>query len=171
MRKIILLVMSGLFPALTVCAQEAAPRADLSVGYSYFREGFNDGADTHGGTISGAGYLNNWLGVVGDFGVYHLSQPGLRANTYTFMGGPRLSANRGKSVSPFVQVLVGGDRITLDGGSAHGFSWGTGGGVDIAVSRHIAFRPQFDYIGLRFQNTTVHAARASFSIVFRFGNG
>ncbi len=170
MKKIILLVVSSLFPALTVCAQEA-PRADLSVGYSYFREGFHNGANTHGGTISGAGYLNNWFGVVGDFGVYHLSQSGVRANTYTFLAGPRLSANRGKTVSPFVQALVGGDRITLGGGSAHGFSWSTGGGVDITVSRHIALRPQFDYIGLRFANSTVHTARASFSIVFRFGNG
>jgi opacity protein-like surface antigen len=170
MKKLVLLILSVLVPVLTVCAQEA-PRADLSVGYSYFREGFNNGANTHGGTISGAGYLNNWFGVVGDFGVYQLSQSGLRANTYTFLAGPRLSANRGKRVSPFVQALVGGDRITLDGGSAHGFSWSTGGGVDIAVSRHVTFRPQFDYIGLRFQSTTVHAARASFSIVFRFGNG
>jgi len=171
MKKLVLLVLSGFFPALTVCAQEAAPRADLSVGYSYFREGYSNGANTHGGSISGAGYLNKWFGVVGDFGVYHLSQSGVRANTYTFLAGPRLSVNRGKSFSPFVQALVGGDRITLDGGSAHGLSWSTGGGVDIAVSRHIAFRPQFDYIGLRFANSTVHTARASFSIVFRFGNG
>jgi hypothetical protein len=42
--------------------------------------------------------------------------------------------------------------------------------VDFAVMRHIAFRPQFDYIGLRFSNGTTQSARASFSIVFRFGN-
>ena len=169
MKRLIFLTLVGFFSALTVCAQEEAPRADLSLGYSYFREGFHDGANTHGGAISGAGYLNNWLGLVGDFGVYHLSQSGVRANTYTFLGGPRLSLNRGKSVSPFVQALVGGDRITLGGGSAHGFSWSTGGGVDMAVSRHVAIRPQFDYIGLRFANSTVHTARASISIVFRFG--
>jgi opacity protein-like surface antigen len=114
--------------------------------------------------------LSNWFGVAGDFGVYHLSQSGTSANTFTFLAGPRLSANRGKSVSPFVQALVGGDRLTLSGfGSAHGFSWSTGGGVDLAVSRHIAIRPQFDYIGLRFSNGTTHSARASVSIVFRFG--
>lgn len=169
MRKLMLLVLAGFFPALTAYAQEAAPRADLSVGYSYLREGFLDGANTHGGSISGAGYVNNWFGLVGDFGVYHLSQFGVRANTYTFLAGPRFSANRGKSISPFVQALVGGDRITLEGGSAHGFSWSTGGGVDMSVSRHVAIRPQFDYIGLRFANSTVHTARASVSIVFRFG--
>ena len=61
-------------------------------------------------------------------------------------------------------------RLSVSGfGSAHGFCWSTGGGVDLAVSRHIAIRPQFDYIGLRFSNGNIHSARASVSIVFRFG--
>lgn len=168
MKKLFLLVLVTLFPALAASAQEA-PRADLSVGYSFLREGFSGGANAHGGSVSGAGYLNNWLGIVGDFGVYHISQSGISANTYTYLGGPRFSVNRGKSVSPFVQALVGGDRLTAGGGSAKGFAWSTGGGVDLALTRHIAFRPQFDYIGLRFSNGTTHSARASLSIVFRFG--
>jgi hypothetical protein len=168
MKKAVLLVLATLFSAVAVRAQEA-PRADLSVGYSYLREGFSGGANTHGGNVSGAGYLNDWFGVVGDFGVYHLSQSGVTANTYTFLAGPRLSANRGKSISPFVQALVGGDRLTAGGGSAKGFAWSTGGGVDLALSRRIALRPQFDYMGLRFSNGNVHSARASLSIVFRFG--
>lgn len=170
MKKLAVLLVLLFSSALVARAQEAAPRGDFSVGYSYFREGFSGGANTHGGSVSGAAYLNDWLGVVGDFGIYHLSQSGTSANTYTFLGGPRLSANRGKSVSPFVQALVGGDRLTVSGfGSTNGFSWSTGGGVDLAVSRHIAIRPQFDYIGLRFSNGTTHSARASVSVVFRFG--
>ena len=169
MKKFVLLLLLVLSSALAARAQEA-PRGDLSVGYSYFREGFSGGANTHGGSISGAGYFNNWLGIVGDFGVYHLSQSGVTANTYTFLAGPRLSANRGRSVSPFVQALVGADRLNVPGfGSTHGLSWSAGGGVDLAVSRHVAIRPQFDYIGLRFSNGTTHAARASISLVFRFG--
>jgi hypothetical protein len=168
MKKLVLLVLVIFTSALAASAQEA-PRADVSVGYSYFREGFSGGANTHGGSVSGAGYFNDWLGIAGDFGVYHLSQSGVSANTYTFLGGPRLALNRRKSVSPFVQALVGADRLTAGGGSAHGFSWSTGGGVNLAVSRHIAIRPQFDYIGLRFSNSTTHSARASISVVFRFG--
>jgi peptidoglycan-associated lipoprotein len=168
MKRLTWLVLSILGFAGLASAQEG-PRADLSFGYSYLREGFSGGANTHGGSISGAGYLNYWLGLVGDIGVYHLSQSGVTANTYTFLAGPRLSANRGKGVSPFVQALVGGDRLTAGGSSTHGFSWSTGGGVDLGVSRHIAVRPQFDYIGLRFANGTTHSARASVSIVFRFG--
>jgi len=168
MKRLAFLVLVALSLALAASAQEA-PRGDFSVGYSYLREGFSGGANTHGGSVSGAGYFNDWFGVVGDFGVYHFSQSGVTANTYTFLGGPRLSANRGKSVSPFVQALVGADRLTAGGGSTHGFSWSTGGGVDLAMSRHIAIRPQFDYIGLRFSNGTTHSARASVSLVFRFG--
>src|SRR5262249_47359069 len=156
MPKLALVVLVVLSTALAAHAQEA-PRGDFSVGYSYLREGFSGGANTNGGSVSGAAYFNDWLGVVGDFGVYHLSQSGVTANTYTFLGGPRLSASRGRSVSPFVQAIVGADRLTVPGfGSTHGFSWSTGGGVDLAVSRHIAIRPQFDYIGLRFSNGTTH---------------
>ena len=68
MKKIVLLVLVVLTSALAASAQEA-PRGDFSVGYSYFREGFSGGANTHGGSVSGAGYFNDWLGVVGDFGV------------------------------------------------------------------------------------------------------
>ncbi len=169
MKKLILLVLAVLSSTLAAKAQEA-PRGDLSVGYSYLREGFSGGANANGGSVSGAAYFNDWLGVAGDFGVYHTSQSGISANTYTFLFGPRLAANRRGSITPFVQALAGGDRITVSGlGSAHGFSWSGGGGVDLAVTRHIAFRPQFDYIGLRFSNNTTHCARASVSIVFRFG--
>jgi len=167
MKQLALSVLAILSLASVASAQEG-PRGDLSVGYSYFREGFSGGANTHGGSVSGAVYLNNWFGVAGDFGIYHLNQSGSTANTYTFLGGPRFSANRGKTVSPFVQALVGGDRLSA-GGSATGFSWSAGGGVDFALSRRIALRPQFDYIGLRFSNGTTHAARASISLVFRFG--
>jgi hypothetical protein len=162
---LLLVVLSG---AVVASAQEA-PKGDFSLGYSYLREGFSDGVNAHGGGISGAGYVNNWFGIAGDFGVYRVSQNGITATTFTYLGGPRLSINRGGSVSPFVQALVGGDRISLEGGSAHGFAWSTGGGVDFALSRHVALRPQLDYIGLRFANTTTHTARASISIVFRFG--
>jgi hypothetical protein len=168
MKKLALLVLVVLPSALAVNAQEA-PRGDLSIGYSFFREGFSGGANTHGGSASLGAYFNDWLGIVGDFGVYHFSQSGITANTYTFLGGPRLSANRGQRVSPFVQFLVGGDHVDVVGTGASGFAWSTGGGADLALSRHIAMRPQFDYIGLRAAGNTTHSARASISLVFRFG--
>lgn len=168
MKKVVLLLLLILCSALAVRAQDA-PRADLSVGYSYLREGFSGGANAQGGSFSGAGYVNSWLGIVGDFGLYHASQFGIGANTYTYMGGARLSANRDKSVSPFVQVLVGGTHIDVGGSSGNGAAFSGGGGLDLALSRHIAFRPQFDYIALHSSGDTLHCGRASISVVFRFG--
>ena len=167
MKKSVLLLMVVLFSALTVHAQQDS-RADVSVGYSYLREGFSNGSNANGVSLSGAGYFNDWFGVAGDFGVYHFSQAGVGVNTYTFLVGPRLSANRGKPLSPFVQVLVGGDRLAAAGGSAKGFAWSAGGGVDLKLSSHMAFRPQFDYMGLRFSNGNVHSVRTSISLVYRF---
>ncbi len=41
------------------------------------------------------------------------------------------------------------------------------GGVDF---KHIALRPQLDYIGTSFSGTRINMVRGSFGIVFRFGN-
>jgi len=159
----------GILSFVVPASAQQAPRADISLGYSYLREGFSGGSNAQGGNLSGAGYFNNWFGIAGDFGAYHVSESGISANTYTYLVGPRFSANRSGRTSLFVQALVGGDRLTAGGGSAHGFSWSTGGGVEFALSQHIALRPELDYIGLRFQNNTTHSARASVNIVFRFG--
>jgi opacity protein-like surface antigen len=169
MRRIAWLALGILSFVVPAASAQQAPRADVSFGYSYLREGFSGGSNAQGGNISGAGYFNDWFGIAGDFGGYHVSEFGVSANTYTYLVGPRFSANRKGRTSVFVQALVGGDRLTAGGGSSNGFSWSTGGGVEFALSHHIALRPEFDYIGLRFQNNTTHSARASVNIVFRFG--
>ena len=169
MKKLFLVVAAILFGSMAVRAQDA-PRADISAGYSYLRQGFSDGVNSQGGSISGAGYFNHWLGLAGDFGVYHVSQSGISGNTYTYLFGPRFSAKRDKSVSPFAQVMVGGDHFSAGGGTVSGFSWSAGGGFDLALSHRIALRPQFDYIGLRYSDNTTNSVRASLSVVFRFGS-
>lgn len=168
---LLLLVVTILPPVLR--AQEPSA-ADLSVGYSYLREGFRDGVNANGGTVSFTGYANKWLGITGDFGAYHTSPYGISSNTYTYLFGPRLAYRNSDRVAPFVQFLVGGDHLTAGAGgvsaSTNGFAWSAGGGFDFGLTRHIAFRPQFDYIGLRAANDTIHTGRASASIVFRFGS-
>src|SRR5258708_5967692 len=63
MRKILFLAV-GIF-GLSVSAVRAQelPAADLSVGYSYFREGFSNGVNANGGTAAFTGYANRWLEV------------------------------------------------------------------------------------------------------------
>lgn len=53
-----------------------------------------------------------WLGIVGDFGVYHVAPSGVALNTYTFLFGPRLTFRNPTKVNPFLQGLVGGSRLS-----------------------------------------------------------
>jgi peptidoglycan-associated lipoprotein len=128
----------------------------------------------NGGTAAFTGYANRWLGVTGEFGAYRASPFGASANTYTFLAGPRVSYRHSERVAPFAQVLVGGAHLTAGASgisaSASGFAWSAGGGIDLGLSRHLAFRPQFDYIGIRAGGGTLNTARASPNIVFRFGS-
>jgi Outer membrane protein beta-barrel domain len=174
MRKILFLAV-GIF-SLSVPAVRAQelPAADLSVGYSYFREGFSNGVNANGGTAAFTGYANRWLGITGDFGAYHASPFGVSANTYTFLVGPRFSYRHSERAAPFAQVLLGGAHLTAGASgisaSTSGFAWSAGGGIDLGLSRHLAFRPQFDYIGIHAAGGTLNSARASASIVYRFGS-
>jgi hypothetical protein len=174
MRKLIFLALGILALSVSAVQAQEAPSADLSLGYSFFREGFSDGVNANGGAVAFTGYVNNWLGITGDFGAYHASPSGVNANTYTYLVGPRFAYRKSERVAPFAEFLVGGDHLTAGAGgisgSANGFAWSAGGGIDLGISHHLAFRPQFDYIGLRASNSTIHTARASASIVFRFGS-
>jgi hypothetical protein len=155
------------------CRAQETPKGELAAGYSYFRQGITDGVNSNGGNISVAGNVNNWLGVVGDFGIYHATPLGVSLNTTTFLFGPRVSYRSSDRVTPFAQVLVGGGHLSAGafGASASttGFAFSAGGGIDLGVSKHIAFRPQIDYIGIRSGTDTLHSVRGSFGVVFRFG--
>jgi opacity protein-like surface antigen len=154
-------------------AQET-PGAEVSASYSYLRFGVRDGVNQNGASISFAGNFNHWLGLAGDFGGYHKSQAGITFNTYTYLAGPRFSYRSSSRVTPFAQILFGGARGSFSGfgGSStdNGFAYSAGGGVDLGVTKHIALRPQLDYIGMRFVGNNLNTVRGSFGIVFRFGN-
>jgi hypothetical protein len=160
---------------LMACSAHAqyAPKAEISAGYSYLRLGGSGGTSQNGVSVSVAGNFNPWLGIVGDFGYYHSKPIGVGLNTTTFLFGPRLTARSRGSVSPFLQTLVGGAHLAagFNGQSASitPFAFSVGTGVDLKASSHIAFRPQLDYIGMRYAGQTTNALRVSFGIVFRIG--
>lgn len=171
MNKSLVLVLALFGLASVAAAQQSSP-GDISVGYSYLRQGFSNGINANGGNVSATGYVNHWLGITGDFGAYHAAPFGISANTYTYLAGPRFAYRKPDRVMPFAQVLVGGAHVTAGGfgvsASTSGFAWSAGGGVDLGLTRHIAFRPQFDYIGIHASGGTLNSARASAGIVFRF---
>lgn len=174
MKRILWLALALTLFTVASRAQEV-PRADVSVGYSYFRLGGSNGINQNGGSGSIAVNANNWLGVVGDFGAYHGSPGGVSLNTYSFLFGPRFSYRSPSRFTPFAQALFGGAHLTASFGGVSGsstpFAWSLGGGVDLPVfkSDKAAVRPQLEYVGLHENGATTNCMRLSVAIVFRFG--
>ena len=172
MGKLIFLTGMILLAALGSRAQEV-PSAEVSASYSFLRFGVSHGVNQHGGSASLAGNFNRWLGLAADFGGYRTSQLGIGWNTYTYLGGPRLSYRKFRNVTAFAQVLLGGGHSSVNSSglsaSVNGFAYSAGGGLDLGITEQLAFRPQLDYIGLSLAGSTVNTVRGSFGIVFRFG--
>jgi opacity protein-like surface antigen len=163
MKKVIFL-----FVALSVLAiPSRAQSVDVSVSYSYFRLGGSGGFNQNGVSGSVAYNYKSWLGLVGDFGGYHASPGGTSLNTYTYLFGPRVTLRNPSKINPFGQFLLGGSRLT-DGGSSSQFAYSIGGGVDIGLLPHLAFRPQVDYIGLNTPGSRTNCTRVSAGLVVHF---
>ena len=165
MRKALLL-LAGLMVFVGAAHGQYTPMAELSLNYSYFRAGSLDGVSMHGGSVSLAGNVSDWFGVVGDFGAYH-GQPDFSGglNIQTYMVGPRFSARSRSRITPFGQVLAGG----FHGLGTNGFALSAGGGLDVKVSDRFAIRAfQVEYVLLRSQGDSLNSPRVSAGVVFRF---
>ncbi len=182
MRKLGCLLGMVLLLCLTAAAQDF-PKAEAFVGYSYVRAnpatsgatGFN----LNGGSGSIAFNPTSRLGVVADFGGYHVGNIGgssVDANLFTYMFGPRLSLRHDR-FTPFVQALFGGahsTESTIGNGTSNSFAMTIGGGVNAKLSDRFAVRlGQLEYFMTRFPETTTsretqNNLRFSTGVVFRF---
>lgn len=150
----------------SVARAQETPVVDIAGGYSVVEvvKGFSQTG--YGGSGSVAVNVNQWLGAVGDFGLYHASPfgPGVDAGTYTF--GPRFSYRHWGRVTPFGQILLGGVRY-----SGNGIVFGSGGGADIALDSggRFALRPQVEYFGFRANGGNTGTVRVGVGIVIRIG--
>jgi|HubBroStandDraft_6_1064221.scaffolds.fasta_scaffold1060528_2 hypothetical protein len=173
MRKLILatVILSAL---ATVAQGQGTPIADVAVGYGFIEvpQGFT--FMMNGGSGSVAVNVNNWLGVVGDFGVYH-AHPGVSLTAETYTLGPRFSYRQWGRFVPFAQILVGGQHAsavtTGFTNASNAFALGAGGGFDIGLDSggRFALRPQMEYFGFRANGSMTTTARLSIGIVFRIG--
>jgi opacity protein-like surface antigen len=179
MRKLFILVGLILMAAGSAAAQDY-PKAEIFGGYQYIRfnpGGGATGSNCQGGAGSVAGNLNHWFGVVGDFGACRVTglPSGTSAHLVNYLFGPKLTYRSRGRLSPFAQVLFGGERI---GGSATGFGSAStnafamtfGGGADYEMTNHVAIRLiQGEYLYTKFGGTHQNNARISAGIVYRWG--
>ena len=191
----IILILLG----ISASAQEV--KNELTVqGSGFFQKQTTANGITNEPTNSGgltAGYrfnLKNWLAIEGDYDYFrnHQTFSGSSGTTFIPMNVhaatgtaiaklPFFRVPAGKIVSPF--VLAGGGAMFFDprGGSVNNEqtrgAFVYGGGFDVPVARHIAFRaqyrgfvyktPDFDMASLKVDKYT-HSAVPSAGLVFTF---
>ena len=182
------------------------PRFELFLGYSNVlatpRNLTNRIDDLQGGDTNIAFNFNRYLGLVGDFAGYNANtltfnqtggpsrDVGADGKVFTYMGGPRLSYRR-PHFTFFAQALFGDANartVTINGctgspsctplPSENSFDMALGGGLDLNLNRHFAFRIiQAEYLMTRFMDPSSAAGttgtrnnvRLSSGIVFRSG--
>ena len=120
------------------------------------------------------------MGLVGDFGGYATRNAvagGNTGTTFTYLFGPRFNWRKSRVV-PYAQFLFGGaDAGGVSGSTTrNGFASAAGGGIDIAVTSHIALKPiQVEYVTAQLpdlasnRNGFQNNLRYSGGVVFRFG--
>src|SRR5436190_9859200 len=180
MKRYAVIVAATVLAAWTAVAQET-PKSEVYLGFEHVRfHAPTIGPDfkANGGNGQFIYNFNSWFGGVLDMGAVHNgSIAGLTLDS-TFasaLAGPRLSVRKWSRFTPYFQVLWGGmyatsstrvsgllfDPATLPTDppitarlkTAHsGFAMTAGGGLDIRISKHVAFRPfELDYFLPRFQ--------------------
>jgi opacity protein-like surface antigen len=159
------------FAICLICAVSGMSQGmDLFLGYSFLRA--NSARDipaftNNGGLGTIAFDFNRHIGVEAEFGGYHngnIHDIQFDTTEFTYLFGPRISYGRRKRVDPYVHILFGGIHASSSvkdptnplvrlSTSQDAFAMAVGGGLDIRVSRAIAFRPiQLDYVLTRIQD-------------------
>src|SRR6266849_3702927 len=167
------------------------PRYEIAGMYDYinFAPGnpfanFNN----HGGSGSFTYNASRWIGLTGEVGSYtsnrnvfpltgnnNLVQGGI----ISYLFGPRLNLRKFDHFVPFGEFLAGaarGNGQITGGADQNAFALAAGGGVDVVLTKNLAWRfAQLDYLLTSFSGPAVGATgrqnsfRAGTGLVFRFG--
>jgi outer membrane protein with beta-barrel domain len=188
-RILSLVVLTIAMLASTAVAQGQG--SEISGGYSFMSAdgGGADRINMNGWNTGGTIFLNELLGIEGNFGSVgyseEVSAPGAsveaKVKSYTYVFGPRFSFGKGERMNPYFHALLGFDRLTAEtattiGGvtteisaSDTGFATTLGGGVVLGMSKHFGINLGGDYL-MTNHSATAHNFRMSAGVVFRFGD-
>ncbi len=169
------------FPAASSGSSEAPgrllPRFEVAGGYTYvnFHPGSPfDAFSNHGATGSFTYNASRYLGLTAEVGGYSFSRSAnVQGGWSTFLFGPRLNLRRFDYFVPFAEFLVGGSHAgaQITGTSSQSaFALAAGGGVDVVLTKHVAWRfVQMDYLMTNFSGTSVGGNARQDN--FRIGTG
>ena len=176
MRRFLLVVGVILVGSFSAAQANAQDRLTVFGGYSYVHQNVtiiesptscpegliltcspftvNTGINFNGFNVSGTYHISGPFGVTGQFtGNFGPADHG-SAHLYTYLFGPEIRCHH--EFSPFAHILLGGAHESIGGTSngfivptetANGFAMMAGGGLDIKIGKHIAFRPiAVDYL-------------------------
>ncbi|MCU1338600.1 MAG: hypothetical protein JWO19_4181 [Bryobacterales bacterium] len=181
------LLVSGLLVsgAFAIAQENATPVVEVGANYSFVR--FNSAQGLREFTQNGgSGYveynLNRVVGLVADLGGYNNGTNEFK--TFSYLFGPRFNMRRSR-LNPYVQFLFGGTYAWANSTATgpivpttqNGFAAAAGGGLDIALTRHIAVKPiQLEYLMSQLPqlgnntNSIQNNLRYSAGVVLRFGS-
>jgi len=143
----------------TVPVRAQSQKWEVYGGYQFSRfklAAANQMANGNGWDAALSYSINDWVAAKVDVGGSYSSGATLPgsissgpASLHTYMLGPTFSA-RGEHVTPFVEILIGGyrDHVQILGPPVGGWSLMGGGGADVHVAKHLAWRLETDWIGL-----------------------
>ena len=179
MRKLMIVCGIMLMGAFSARAQEG-PGFEVSGNYEYVR--FNpgngeSGINCQGGSGVFGAYLTSQVGIIGDFGGCKITglPSGASAHGLNYLFGPRFYFRTNGRVSPFVQVLFGGERLSagvtgVGSASSSAFAMTGGGGADVRLTKHVSLRAiQVEYFYTHFSSASQNNLRLQSGVVWRFG--
>ncbi|PYT68079.1 MAG: hypothetical protein DMG39_22160 [Acidobacteria bacterium] len=179
MRNFMIVCGLVLLGAVSVSAQENRG-VEVSGSYQYVRfnpGGGASGINCQGGSGSFGAYLTSRAGVIGEFGACRVTgmPSGSSAHEMNYLFGPRMYFHSNGRVFPFVQTLLGAERLSaaatgVGSLASNAFAWTAGGGADVTLTRHVSLRAiQVEYLYTRFGGASQNSMRVQSGIVWRFG--
>src|SRR6266481_4075245 len=166
------------------------PRYEIAGMYDYINFSPGDpfaNFGNHGASGSFTYNASKWLGLTAELAGYQFqrdlspltgSSSSVNGGFMTYLFGPRLNLRKFDYFVPFAEFLAGGAHggTDLGGQDQNAFALATGGGVDIVLTKNIAWRfAQLDYLMTNHSGPALGASgrqnnfRAATGLVLRFG--
>ena len=161
-------------------AKMGMPR-QFAVGYQYNRDNLTGSPfNTHGVNFSLTRFFGRWFGVEAQAGAGFLGNtgqttvpPNLDAKSIFAGVGPKLALRNHSRIEPWIHVLVGLEHFRFSQtagvlGSNNALAGPAGGGIDVYLSPHFAFRGEADAVGSRFFSTNQRSFQVVGGLVYNF---